>query len=398
VVSLLARLPRPGRAAEDRRRALPGPVLAALAAAAVPLVAVVGLGLALVVVQTLDPAGGLSVGGCAALAGRLVVLAAGGGLRTSGGPLVLAPLLLTLGLAWGLARGVRAVVHARELTAAGAVARVAGAAALAALAVLLAVAAAADGPGARIGWGRTAAGAVVLTAVSCGWGALRESGGGQAVLDRWPAVLRPVPRAVLVGLLTALALCLTVVAVAVASDAAGYAALSGSLGGAAAGALGLLGLEVLLLPNAAAAVLGLAAGPGFAVGSATLVSVHGVTLGAVPALPLLAALPDTQAVPLIAFASQAVPALAGLVAGATVGRRLGPEDGGSLLAALSGLVSGVGLGAAAAALTAVGGGSLGTGALAHVGAPALATGVAVAAQSAVAAALAAAVVRWRSRG
>ena len=188
------------------------------------------------------------------------------------------------------------------------------------------------------------------------------------------------------------------VAVAVASDAAGYAALSGSLGGAAAGALGLLGLEVLLLPNAAAAVLGLAAGPGFSVGSATLVSVHGVTLGSVPALPLLAALPDTQAVPLLAFVSQAIPALAGLVAGTTVARRLGPEDGGSLLAAAAGLVTGVGLGVASAALVAVGAGSLGPGAMATVGAPALATGVAVAAQSAIAAALAAAVVRWRSRG
>ena len=66
----------------------------------------------------------------------------------------------------------------------------------------------------------------------------------------------------LAGLLTALALCTAVVAVALASDAHGYATLSGSLGGAAAGALGLLGLGVLLLPNAAAAVLGLAAGPG----------------------------------------------------------------------------------------------------------------------------------------
>ncbi len=60
----------------------------------------------------------------------------------------------------------------------------------------------------------------------------------------------------------------------------------------------------------AAAALGLAAGPGFSIGAATVVSVHGVSLGPVPALPLLAALPDTQAVPLLAFASQAVPALA----------------------------------------------------------------------------------------
>ena len=67
-------------------------------------------------------------------------------------------------------------------------------------------------------------------------------------------------------------------------------------------------------------MLGLAAGPGFLVGTGTLVSVHGVTLGAVPALPLLAALPDTQAVPLIGFVSQAIPAVAGLVAGGAVGR------------------------------------------------------------------------------
>jgi hypothetical protein len=398
VVSLLARLPRPGRADAGRRRVLPDAVLAAVAAAAVPVAAAVVLGLVLVVVQTLDPTGGMSVGGCAALAARLLVLAVGGSLTLASGPVVLAPLLLTLGLAWGLARTVRAVVHAREVTTPAAVARVAGAAALAGLAVVLAVAFAADGPGARVGWGRTAAGAVVLVAAACGWGALRESGGGQALLDRWPALLRPVPRAVLAGLLSALVLCLVVVAIAVAADAGGYAALSRSLGGAAAGAVGLLGLEVLLLPNAAAAVLGLAAGPGFSIGSATLVSVHGVTLGAVPALPLLAALPDTQAVPLLAFASQVIPALAGLVAGSTVGRRLGPDDGGSLLAAASGLVTGVGLGLASAALVAVAAGSLGTGALAEVGAPAIATGVAVAAQSAVAAALAAAVVRWRSRG
>ena len=162
--------------------------------------------------------------------------------------------------------------------------------------------------------------------------------------------------------------------------------------------MGLLGLTVLLLPNAAAAVLGLAAGPGFLVGAGTLVSVHGVTLGAVPALPLLAALPDTQAVPLLAFVSQAVPALAGLVAGTTVGRWFTATDGGSVVAGLTGVLAGVLLGVASGALVWVAGGSLGDGALAEVGAPALATGIAVAAQSGIAAALAAAVTRWRALG
>jgi hypothetical protein len=303
-----------------------------------------------------------------------------------------------VGLAWGLTRVVRAVVHARPGDGALPAVRTAGVAAVSFTAVVLLVALAVDAPGARVGWARTAAGVVVLAAAASAWGAARESGGWEALLARLPAPLRPVPRAVLAGLLTAGALCLLVVAVAVAADASGYAALSGSLGGAAAGAVGLLGLGVLLLPNAAAAALGLAAGPGFAVGSATVVSVHGVTLGAVPALPLLAALPDTQAVPLLAFASQVVPAVAGLVAGAAVGRRLTGDDGGSLVAALGGIAAGVGLGLAAAAVTFLGGGSLGGGALADVGAPPVATGLAVAAQCAVAAALAAAVTRWRARG
>ena len=63
-------------------------------------------------------------------------------------------------------------------------------------------------------------------------------------------------------------------------------------------------------------------GPGFFVGSGTLVSVHGVTLGPVPALPLLAALPDTQAVPLLAFVSQVVPG---------GGRAGGRDDGRALV-------------------------------------------------------------------
>jgi hypothetical protein len=126
--------------------------------------------------------------------------------------------------------------------------------------------------------------------------------------------------------------------------------------------------------------------------------VHGVTLDAVPALPMLAALPDTQAVPLIAFVSQVIPAVAGLVAGTTVGRRLGEDRGGSVVAGLVGILAGVLLGVAGGLLAWLGGGSLGDGALAEVGAPPIATGIAIAAQAGIAAAVAAAVTRWRALG
>jgi hypothetical protein len=398
VVSLLARLPFRGPDDGGRHRTLPLIWLTVAAVAAVTVLGLAGVGLAVVVVQTLDPVAGLGVGDSFALAGRLWLLAQGGELRLASGPLALAPLLLTLGIAWGLSQAGRGVVRAHDLTAVRSALQVAGVGIGVHLTLTLLTAAALDAPGAAVGFLRTAAGAVVLAAGALGWGLARESGLVDAALDRLPGAARPVLRGVLAGLLTAMALCTAVVAVALASDARGYASLSGSLGGAAAGAVGLVALGALLLPNATAAVLGLAAGPGFFVGSGTLVSVHGVTLSAVPALPLLAALPDTQAVPLIAFASQAVPAVAGLVAGSTVGRWFTDSDGGSVVAGLSGIVAGALLGVLSAAVVWVAGGTLGDGGLADVGAPALATGIAVAAQSGIAAAVAATVTRWRALG
>jgi hypothetical protein len=396
VVPLLARLSLPGQRDPGARGPRYAPVLAAVASAAVTVLGLLGVGLASVVVQTLDPAGGLPVAGSARLAGQLWLLAQGGGLALESGPLVLAPLLLTLAVAWGLSSAGRGVVRACDLSGgqplAGALAAAVGTHTLLSVLVALLV----DTPGAQVDLLRTAIGAAVLAGLAVGWGTARDSGLLDDVLDRMPPPVRPLLRAVAAGLLTAGALGLLVVAVALAADARGYAALSASLGGSGAGAVGLLALGVLLLPNAAAAVIGLAAGPGFAVGSGTLVSVHGVTLGAVPALPLLAALPDTQAVPLLAFASQVVPALAGLVTGATIGRRLEDADGGSVVAGLWGVLAGVLLGVACGLLAWVAGGSLGDGALADVGAPPAATGLAVALQAGVAAALAATVTRWRA--
>jgi len=80
-------------------------------------------------------------------------------------------------------------------------------------------------------------------------------------------------------------------------------------------------------------------------------------------------------VPLLAFVSQAVPALAGLVAGTTIGRWFTDDDGGSVLAGLTGIVSGVVLGVAAGLLVWIAGGTLGDGAMAQVGAPPLATAI-----------------------
>ena len=399
MTSLLQRLP--GRSPRDpgRRDAPPlhPTLLAGLGALAVSAVGLLGLGLALVVVSALDPTGGLPVAGNARLSGQLWLLASGARLQLASGPIALAPLLLSLGIAWGLARAARWVVARADVQAVRPLAEVAAVLVVVHVLVTLALAAAVDSPAAQVGLLRSGLGALLLALVAVSWGVLRESGLAGELADRLPGPGRAVTRAVLAGVLALLALCLAVVAVALASDAAGAAALTSGLGGAGAGAVGLVGLCVLLLPNAAAAVVGLAAGPGFVVGAGTLVSTSGVTLGAVPALPLLAALPDTQAVPFLAFVSQALPALAGLVAGVALARRLTVVDGGAVTAALWGVVAGVGVGVLAGFVVALASGSLGDAGLATVGAPPLATGLSVAAQAGLAAGLSAAVVRWRRR-
>jgi len=66
---LLARLPRRRGADVATRASRPPAALAALAGATVLATALVGLAAALLVVQTLDPTGTLSVGGCTVPAG-----------------------------------------------------------------------------------------------------------------------------------------------------------------------------------------------------------------------------------------------------------------------------------------------------------------------------------------
>ena len=398
MTSLLARLPTLAPGAPGERRGPAAGWLAAATTLAVSVVGLLGLGLALVVVQTLDPDGGLPVGSSARLAGQLWLLAQGGELALPSGPLRLAPLLLTAGVAWGLSRAAGSVVALRQVSGPGPLARVLAVVVVLHTAATAALALAVSTPGASVALLRSVLGALVLAVLAGGLGAVRESGSGAGLADRFPGPGRALLRAAVAGTLALAACCTAVVAVALADDVDGAGRLVSGLGGASAGAAGLVGLSVLLLPNAAAAVMGLAAGPGFLVGAGTFVSTGGVTLGSVPALPLMAALPDTQAVPLLAFLAQALPVVAGLVAGLVLGRRLGDADGGALTAGLWGVVAGVGVGVLCGLWVLVAGGRLGDAGLAEVGAPALATGLSIAAQAGIAAAPAAAVARWRSRG
>ncbi|MCA1823323.1 MAG: DUF6350 family protein [Mycobacteriales bacterium] len=97
--------------------------------------------------------------------------------------------------------------------------------------------------------------------------------------------------------------------------------LSNAVAPGAVGAAGLLLCSLALVPNAVVWGSAFTLGPGFAVGTATVVAPGALRLGAVPALPLLAGLPSGAAMPLLAWAALVVPIAAAVAAAAVVRRR-----------------------------------------------------------------------------
>lgn len=127
-------------------------------------------------------------------------------------------------------------------------------------------------------------------------------------------------------------------------------------------------LTALLAPNAALFGSAWLVGPGFAVGTGTVVSPTGVSLGALPDFPLLAALPAADAVlPGALAAVMALPPLLAAVAAGRAQHSYGVRAWDS--AALRGFA--VGLGGAALLWLAMlfAGGAMGTGRMAQVGPP-----------------------------
>jgi hypothetical protein len=133
-------------------------------------------------------------------------------------------------------------------------------------------------------------------------------------------------------------------------------------------------LVAAVAPNAVLLSGSYLLGPGFAVGTGTLVSPSAVLLGPVPAFPLLAALPAEGTPPRWADALVAAPVLAGVLAAVLVVRRFPVHELGT--GALRGLGSGVVGGVLTTVLVVLAGGAVGPGRMADIGAEPLPTFVA----------------------
>ncbi|MEU8084106.1 DUF6350 family protein [Micromonospora sp. NPDC049101] len=396
------RVPAPRPAGSPRGRA-PLPVAAGVAAGWAALTSYLPVAIVLGLVHLGTDSSTLTNTLRTALGGWL--LGHGVGLHTESGPLGLAPLALTVLALWRLTRAgvhVSRAIGARDtrsprraLLAAGAVGI-----AYALLGALAAVLIGADGPDVSVL--RAGVTFAVVGTLAALVGATRITAVTQVVVGWLPGPVRDGVRTGLVAGLLLLGAGAGAAGLAVATGGGDAADMIGAYRTGVAGQAGITLVSVAYAPNAAVWSASYLLGPGFAVGTDTAVRTSEVSVGALPAVPLLAGLPRG---PVDGFGALllAVPVLAGMVAGWLLARRLarlaGPERAphrwAEVLApaALAGPVAGVLIGVAAA----VSGGPLGAGRLAQVGPVGWQVGAVAAGVIAVGALLGAAATRALTR-
>jgi Family of unknown function (DUF6350) len=212
---------------------------------------------------------------------------------------------------------------------------------------------------------RTLLGSALLAFVSGGLGLARGSKQAGPLWRSTPESLRVAAIGAAAGTAVMLGVGALLVSVSLASHFTAAGSVADALRPGAVGGAVLVLLGVAVLPNAALFAGAFAAGPGFALGTGTVVAPSGVHLGAVPAFPLLAALPSDGSQPWWVGALVTVPMVAGAVVGTLVVRRY-PVYGLDV-AALRGGIAGVCAGVAFGLLTGLAGGVVGPGRMTEVG-------------------------------
>lgn len=204
--------------------------------------------------------------------------------------------------------------------------------------------------------------------VAGGLGAFVEARGVARLAGRMPGVLRDATRTGGVAALLVLGAGAAVAGMAIAVSAGDVGQIIDDYHTGVAGQIGLVVLCGFYTPDVAAWSASYLVGPGFSVGVETSISAAHVSMGPLPAMPLLAGLPSTPATgwaPLLL----GLPLAAALVAGWLLARRSlrnDPQRGWVPLlgaAAVAGPVAGLLLGLVSVAAS----GSVGAGGLAQVG-------------------------------
>jgi hypothetical protein len=373
-VSLITRPSRPaGTSRSDEPE--PGRPLGLTAALAGVAAAAIGLVLCMSVALTgwfLADAGAhgdttdaLGVGAVAWLTGH------GSRLLIAGTPMGVTPLAVTMALLLTAFRTGRWAAHASHTPGAPVEGSALGAAVAAFtgayLVVAVVTAVLASGSGAAPGLGRAVLGALVVAGVAGGAGLAAGTGllaRGWAALPDWVA---DVTTGAVTGVLWLVAAGAALVGLSLLLSFNEAATVMSGLHLSVGDALSYTVVMALFAPNAALFGVSYLAGPGFAFGTGTTVSPTAVSLGVVPAFPVLAALPGEGPPPGWLVGVLAVPVLAAAVGIGRTLRRQPPiaHDLAALRGAGAGFVGGV----LVTLLVALAGGPLGTGRMAEVGAP-----------------------------
>jgi hypothetical protein len=299
----------------ERRRRAPLPIAAAFATlwaallSYLPVAAVIGLA------RTLEGAGGLGGAVHAGLAGWL--LGHGVPIGTSIGALGLAPLLLTLLIAWRLNRAglhVTRAIGARHSGSIGDALQVAFAIGLTYSLLGSLAALAVDAPHTEVSSGRAAINFFLLGGAAALLGSLRGTDALSVLARRVPPVLR---HGVRTGLVAALFILAAGAALTGLSVAVGGGQAATMIATYRTGVAGQAGVTLVSLAYGANGVVWAASyllGPGFALGTGSAVRLTEVTAGPLPTLPLLSGLPNGP-MGAAGAALLAVPVLVGLAAG-----------------------------------------------------------------------------------
>ena len=216
--------------------------------------------------------------------------------------------------------------------------------------------------------GRAVLGALAISALAGGCGLLVGGGRLPDVLDLAPAWVVDVATGALAATLWLVVASAALVAASLLLSFNEAATVLSRLHLGVGEALSYTVVMALFAPNAVLFGSAYLLGPGFAFGTGTTVSPTAVSLGVVPAYPVLAALPGEGPTPGWLVLLLGVPVLAAaLGAGAAVARGPAlPHD----LAAMRGAAAGFGAGILITLAIVLAGGPLGTGRMADVGAPA----------------------------
>jgi hypothetical protein len=324
------------------------------------------------------------------LAGQVWLLAQRTPLQVSGGALTLPPLGLTVVLGMLVARATALVARGTRCTDARELGVVV--ASVAVPYAVLATVLAAVTPSSSI---RPTVGAAFVCAALVGGGsatigAVRATGLARPMWRKLPGELRTALDAAGVAAAALVGAAMILLAASLLIHSRDVWAVLRSYDGTP-GEISMAVLSLLLVPNAILFALGYLVGPGFSIGAGTSVGLAGAHVGPMPALPLLAAVPQGRAPwPVDVFCIAAV-MLAGGLAGWRVARRPTLSNGNRVRCAL---LAAAALGVGAALLVAVAGGPSGPGLLRAVGPSPWQVGLTVAAEMGALVVIAAVVCSW----